>query len=333
MAALKREITYTVKAGASEAGVRLDRFLAAKVSELSRTRIKALIEDGRVSADGGTIKDPPYRVKPGQTFAIIVPKTVPALPKAQPIALDIIHEDADLLVIDKPAGLVVHPAPGNPDTTLVNALIAHCGDSLSGIGGVRRPGIVHRLDKDTSGLMVVAKNDAAHAGLAAQLAAHSVTRAYKAVVWGVPSPRRGEIAGNIGRDPRNRKKMAVLERGGKPALTRYSVLKPLASVAALIECRLATGRTHQIRVHLASIGHPVIGDAAYATNRQARLRPLGAAAQEAVKRLKRQALHAYRIGFIHPATAKRLEFESTFPCDIKGLLKQLEEIQNFTILD
>ena len=326
MTDLKRATTYTVKAGESEAGARLDSFLAAMVSDLSRTRIKALIEDGRVSTDGETIKDPPYRVKPGQTFAIFVPETAPAIPRAQHIALDIIHEDAHLLVIDKPAGLVVHPAPGNPDSTLVNALIAHCGDSLSGVGGVRRPGIVHRLDKDTSGLMVVAKNDAAHAGLAAQLAAHSVTRVYKAVVWGVPSPRRGEIAGNIGRDPRNRKKMAVLKRGGKPALTRYSVLKPLASAAALIECRLATGRTHQIRVHLASIGHPVIGDPAYAGHKQARLHPLEGSARAAVEGLKRQALHACHIGFTHPATAKRIEFDSQLPCDIRCLVEHLEGI-------
>ncbi|MEE8549025.1 MAG: RluA family pseudouridine synthase [Alphaproteobacteria bacterium] len=326
MAAPESEITHTVTAGEAEAGGRLDRVLAGLVSNLSRTRIKALIVEGRVSADGETIMDPSYRVKPGQTFAIIVPESRPAAPEPQPIDLDIVFEDKDVLVIDKPAGLVVHPAPGNPDRTLVNALIAHCGETLSGIGGVRRPGIVHRLDKDTSGLMVVAKNDAAHASLAAQFAGRSITRAYRAVVWGVPSPRRGEIAGNIARSPRNRKKMAVVRRGGKAALTRYRVLKPLGSAASLIECQLATGRTHQIRVHLAWKGHPIVGDPTYSRNRRARSPSLGTGAARAVAALGRQALHAYLIGFIHPATAKRLEFESALPTDINELQKELEGV-------
>ena len=326
MAAAEGEITHTVTAGEAEAGGRLDKVLAGLVSNLSRTRIKALIGEGRISTDNETIMDPSYRVKPGQTFAIIVPETTPAAPEPQPIDLDIVFEDEDLLVIDKPAGLVVHPAPGNPDRTLVNALIAHCGETLSGIGGVRRPGIVHRLDKDTSGLMVVAKNDAAHASLSAQFAGRTITRAYRAVVWGVPSPRRGEIAGNIGRSPRNRKKMAVVRRGGKVALTRYRVLKPLGSAASLIECRLATGRTHQIRVHLAWKGHPIVGDPTYSRNKAARARSLGPGAARAVAALGRQALHAHLIGFTHPATAERLEFESALPLDINRLQKELEEI-------
>ena len=326
MAAAEGEITHTVTAGEAEAGGRLDKVLAGLVSNLSRTRIKALIGEGRISADNETIMDPSYRVKPGQTFAIIVPETTPAAPEPQPIDLDIVFEDEDLLVIDKPAGLVVHPAPGNPDRTLVNALIAHCGETLSGIGGVRRPGIVHRLDKDTSGLMVVAKNDAAHASLSAQFAGRTITRAYRAVVWGVPSPRRGEIAGNIGRSPRNRKLMAVVRRGGKVALTRYRVLKPLGSAASLIECRLATGRTHQIRVHLAWKGHPIVGDPTYSRNKAARARSLGPGAARAVAALGRQALHAHLIGFTHPATAERLEFESALPLDINRLQKELEEI-------
>ncbi len=326
MAAPESEITHTVTAGEAEAGGRLDKVLAGLVSNLSRTRIKALIEEGRISADGETIIDPSYRVKPGQTFAIIVPESRPAAPEPQPIDLDIVFEDKDVLVVDKPAGLVVHPAPGNPDRTLVNALIAHCGETLSGIGGVRRPGIVHRLDKDTSGLMVVAKNDAAHASLAAQFAGRSITRAYRAVVWGVPSPRRGEIAGNIGRSPRNRKLMAVVRRGGKAALTRYRVLKPLGSAASLIECRLATGRTHQIRVHLAWKGHPIVGDPTYSRNRPARIRSLGPGAARAVAALGRQALHAHLIGFTHPATAERLEFESALPPDINELQRELEGV-------
>ena len=324
MAAPEGEITHTVTAGEAEAGGRLDRVLAGLATSLSRTRIKALIGEGRISADGETIMDPSYRVKPGQTFAIIVPESRPAAPEPQPIDLDIVFEDKDVLVIDKPAGLVVHPAPGNPDRTLVNALIAHCGDTLSGIGGVRRPGIVHRLDKDTSGLMVVAKNDAAHASLAAQFAGRAITRAYWAVVWGVPSPRRGEIAGNIGRNPRNRKLMAVVRRGGKAALTRYRVLKPLGSAASLIECQLATGRTHQIRVHLAWKGHPIVGDATYSRNRRARSPSLGPGGERAVAALGRQALHAHLIGFTHPATAERLEFESALPPDINKLQKELE---------
>ena len=326
MAAPESEITHTVTAGEAEAGGRLDRVLAGRVSNLSRTRIKALIGEGRISADGETIIDPSYRVKPGQTFAIIVPESSPAAPEPQAIDLDIVFEDNDVLVIDKPAGLVVHPAPGNPDRTLVNALIAHCGETLSGIGGVRRPGIVHRLDKDTSGLMVVAKNDAAHASLAAQFAGRGITRAYRALVWGVPSPRRGEIAGNIGRSPRNRKKMAVVRRGGKVALTRYRVLKPLGSAASLIECRLATGRTHQIRVHLAWKGHPIVGDPTYSRNRRARSAALGPGAARAVAALGRQALHAHLIGFTHPSTAERLVFESSLPLDISKLQKVLEGV-------
>ncbi|MBM3486412.1 MAG: RluA family pseudouridine synthase, partial [Alphaproteobacteria bacterium] len=247
----------------SDAGERLDRFLARALPDLTRTRVKALIEDGRVAEGGTTIREPSRRVKPGEAFALDLPPAAEPVPQGEAIALDIVYEDDDLLVLDKPAGLVVHPAPGNPAGTLVNALIAHCGAGLSGIGGVRRPGIVHRLDKDTSGLMVVAKTDRAHQGLAGQFKAHSLARAYLAVVWGLPAPPTGTIEGAIGRDPRDRKRMAVVagERG-KPALTRYRVLRRLGP-AALVECRLATGRTHQIRVHLAERGHPVVGDPLY----------------------------------------------------------------------
>ena len=243
-----------------DAGERLDRLLAARLAEMSRTRLKHLVEAGRVTMNGATIKDPSLRVKPGQTFVLSLPAPVADRPHPQAMALAIVYEDPHLLVIDKPAGLVVHPAPGNPDRTLVNALLAHCGDSLAGIGGVRRPGIVHRLDKDTSGLMVVAKDELAQARLTADFAARRVNRAYQAVVWGVPQPREGEIASRIGRSPRNRKKMAVLRDGGKPAVTRYKVLRAFKDVAALVECRLATGRTHQIRVHMTDRGHPLIGD-------------------------------------------------------------------------
>jgi 23S rRNA pseudouridine1911/1915/1917 synthase len=211
-----------------EAGTRLDKWLSARLPDLSRTRIKALIEEGMVESAGQTISDASARVKPGQVVTVSVPPDAPAEPEPQDIALTVVYEDDDLIVIDKPAGLVVHPAPGSPDGTLVNALLAHCGESLSGIGGVRRPGIVHRIDKDTSGLMVAAKNDKAHASLSAQFAAHTLERAYKAVVWGLPHPREGEIEGNIGRSPQDRKKMAVVSSGGKHALTRYRVVRPYA---------------------------------------------------------------------------------------------------------
>jgi 23S rRNA pseudouridine1911/1915/1917 synthase len=309
-----------------DAGERLDRLLAARLGEMSRTRLKHLVEAGRVTLDGATIKDPSLRVKPGQTFVLSLPAPVADRPQPQEMALVIVYEDPHLLVIDKPAGLVVHPAPGNPDRTLVNALLAHCGESLAGIGGVRRPGIVHRLDKDTSGLMVVAKDELAHVRLTADFAARRVNRAYHAVVWGVPRPREGEIAGRIGRSPRNRKKMAVLREGGKPAVTRYKVLRPFEDVAALVECRLATGRTHQIRVHMTERGHPLVGDPAYGNPRSlARLRQLPSAPREAVAAFPRQALHAVLIGFRHPATGEYMQFSSDLPPDVKALIASLEQ--------
>ena len=317
-----------------ETGRRLDRVLTDALPELSRNRLKALIIDGRVSRaelDGEvTIAEPSYRVKSGQSFAVIVPDAQPPHPLPQDIALQVIHEDDDLLVIDKPAGLVVHPAPGNPDGTLVNALIAHCGDSLSGIGGVRRPGIVHRLDKETSGLMVVAKNDQTHAGLASQFEARTVDRAYHAVVWGTPGTASGTIEGNIGRSPRNRKIMSVVTRGGKPALTRWRVERRLgtsASVASVLECRLATGRTHQIRVHLAHQSMPVIGDRAYGGRMtSARRRAIGEIAQAAVSTLTRHALDAYSIGFIHPRNGKIRNYSRDKPKDLKHLIDLLDQV-------
>ncbi len=325
MAADRTQELYQVTAGEDDAGQRLDRVLAARLDGLSRSRLKSLIESGMVSAGGATINEPSTRVKPGQTFAIVVPETEPAIPQGQALALDVVYEDEDLIVIDKTAGMVVHPAPGNPDRTLVNALIAHCGPSLQGVGGVRRPGIVHRLDKDTSGLMVAAKTDRAHQGLVAQFAARSIERVYAAVVWGCPRPAEGEISGNIGRSPRNRKKMAVLARGGRPALTRYRLRRSLAGGAAsLLECRLATGRTHQIRVHLSHKGHPVIGDPVYGRRPQRRLDRLPQAARAAVGAMKRQALHAQSLGFIHPRSGENLQFESDLPEEIKRLISSLE---------
>jgi 23S rRNA pseudouridine1911/1915/1917 synthase len=314
--------------GAEAAGGRLDSALAASPalagSGLSRSRIKALILDGRVSLDGATISDASHGVKPGQSFAIIIPEALPAIPEAQAIALDIRFEDDHLIVFNKPAGMVVHPGAGNPDRTVVNALIAHCGASLLGIGGVRRPGIVHRLDKDTSGLMVAAKTEAAHASLTAQFAARSVERVYAALVWGVPRPLQGEIEGNIGRSRRNRKKMAVLMKGGRPALTRYRVVRSFGQAASLLDCRLATGRTHQIRVHLAEIGHPVLGDPLYGRTTPARLAALPLGAREAVQGLTGQALHAYVIGFDHPQTHEKIRLQIEVPKHFKKLIESLE---------
>ncbi len=321
-----RDGSIEVTIEAAEAGERLDRVLAAKLERLSRSRLKSLIEEGRVWLAGATIEEPSYRVKPGQTFAIIIPEIVPALPAAQSLPLDILYEDSDVIVLMKPPGMAVHPGPGTPDRTLVNALIAHCGDSLSGIGGVRRPGIVHRLDKDTSGLLVAAKTDLAHQGLAADFARRAIERAYLAVVWGIPTPRSGEIEGAIGRHPTNRKKMAIVARGGKPALTRYKVVRPLGLGASLVECRLATGRTHQIRVHLTALGHPVIGDPVYGRPTPARLALLSPAQQQAARAMRRQALHAYRLGFRHPRSGEQLVWESDLSADIEMLIESLESV-------
>lgn len=274
-----------------------------------------MIEEGRITIGGETVKASD-KVRAGLTFAIILPEPTDATPAPQPMALDVLYEDAHLIVIDKPPGLVVHPAPGNPDGTLVNALIAHCGPSLAGIGGERRPGIVHRLDKDTSGLMVAAKTETALAGLAKQFAERSVLRAYKAVVWGVPNPAVGTLAGSIGRSSRNRKKMAVVKTGGKPARTHYRLEARIMETASLLDCRLDTGRTHQIRVHLAHAGHPLVGDPVYGAKR--------AGAPEPLRSFPRQALDAYQLGFTHPRTGEALRFEREVSKDIKALLDEVE---------
>ena len=317
---------HRVTTGASDAGERLDRVLAAHLGGLSRTRLKHLILDGNVAREGATISDPSTRVKPGDIYVITVPAPVPDRPAAQSIPLDIRYEDDHLIVVNKAPGLVVHPAPGNPDHTLVNALLAHCGDSFAGIGGVRRPGIVHRLDKDTSGLMVVAKSEPAHVALSAALAARRVRRLYRAVVWGVPMPRSGEIEGNIGRSPRNRKKMAVVTHGGKPAMTQYQVLREYRGVASLIDCKLATGRTHQIRVHLTERGHPLIGDPVYGGARVRRSPGMHDETRRALAGFGRQALHARLLGFDHPISGKAIEFESELPNEMEMLIKTLEKL-------
>jgi 23S rRNA pseudouridine1911/1915/1917 synthase len=315
-----------IRAGETDAGQRLDRVLALHFPELSRTRLKRLVETGHVTLGGTALRDPALRVRRDQNFVVIIPDIEEAEPAAQPIALDIRFEDAHLIVIDKPAGMVVHPAPGNPDGTLVNALLNHCGTDLSGIGGVRRPGIVHRLDKDTSGLMVVAKTEAAHHALSRDFAARRIDRAYAAFVWGVPPGPAGEIARNIGRSAVNRKKMAVVGQGrGKTAVTRYRVERSFNDHAALVECRLATGRTHQIRVHLAHLGHPLIGDPLYGSRSGrsvARAGPVGAQ----IAGLRRQALHARQLAFTHPIEKGPLAFDSRLPADLDELMQSLERL-------
>jgi len=313
-----------VTAEAAEAGQRLDRLLARRFADLSRTRLKRLVEAGQVTLAGATITDPSLRVKAGQSFAVAIPAPRDDKPVAQAIALAVLFEDADVIVLDKPAGLVVHPAPGNPDRTLVNALLAHCGESLSGIGGVRRPGIVHRLDKDTSGVMVVAKSELAHGALTADFAARRITRAYEAIVWGVPAEASGAIDAAIGRSPRNRKKMAILRQGGRTALTRYRLLKNFSGAASLLECRLATGRTHQIRVHLSARGHPLIGDRTYGAQRLATRLPTAALAR--LEAFPRQALHAKLIGFRHPRSGEALQFETPLPKDMHELIAFLDSL-------
>lgn len=294
------------------AGWRLDRALAAAVPTLSRERLKALISAGSVTGPKGPVRDPAAKALAGP-YEVSVPDPTPAHNEAQDIALEIVFEDDHLLIVDKPAGMVVHPAAGNFDGTLVNALLHHCAGRLSGIGGVARPGIVHRIDKDTSGLLVVAKTDVAHEGLAAQFAKHSIDRVYLAITGGVPIPPKATIDAPLARSPVNRKKIAICEKGqGRRAVTHYRLLEPLTD-AALVECRLETGRTHQVRVHMASIGHPLLGDQAYG-------RPRGAH-REILKRLNfhRQALHAAELGFIHPVTRERLSFKSALPSDIQEL--------------
>lgn len=306
-------IQATIAADAD--GWRLDRALADAVPTLSRERLKVLIAGGAVTRDGALARDPAKRAAAGEVFAVSVPLPAPAHNEAQDIPLVVAFEDEHLIVVDKPAGLVVHPAAGNLDGTLVNALLHHCGGSLSGIGGVARPGIVHRIDKDTSGLMVAAKTDRAHEGLAKQFAAHTIDRRYRAIVGGLPRPAEGSVDAPLARSPQNRKKVAV-QAHGKRAVTHYRTMERLKD-AALVECRLETGRTHQVRVHMASLGHALLGDPVYGRSRgatRALLETLG---------FQRQALHAQRLGFIHPVTQIVHAFESEMPADMQELFSRL----------
>ena len=326
-----RAIVITAEPG--DAGQRLDRVMAVRAEGLSRSRLQALIRAGADNLGGRPVADPGHKLKAGDHIVLRLPEPVAAAPAGEDIPLSIAFEDDDLIVIDKPAGLVVHPAAGHAGGTLVNALIAHCGDSLSGIGGVKRPGIVHRLDKDTSGLLVVAKTDRAHQGLSEQFAAHGrdgrLHRRYVAIVWGVPAPRIGRVEAALARSTQNRTKIAVAKVGGREAITHYAVEetftdadgKPVAARVALV---LETGRTHQIRVHMAHIGHPVIGDATYAAGFKASARRLLPDAQASIAQLHRQALHAAELGFEHPVTGKTLRCASPVPADMAALIAALK---------
>lgn len=328
----------TVVVTPDDEGQRLDKFLAARLAThqtgLSRSRITSLIRSGHVTGAGGTIKEPSARVKRQEQFQVTVPPPEPAAPVAEIIPLTIIYEDNDLIVINKPVGLVVHPAPGHEGGTLVNALLAHCGDSLSGIGGVRRPGIVHRIDKDTTGLLVVAKTDAAHQALSDQFADHGrsgpLERAYTAFVWGAPKRRTGTIDKSLGRHPSDRVRQAVRPKDGRMAITHYERLETFGldkhgePLASLVRCRLETGRTHQIRVHMATIGCPLIGDDLYGRGHRTKVARLNAGAGGVVRNLNRQALHAGLLAFAHPGDGKVMRFECPLPDDLLELHEVLK---------
>jgi 23S rRNA pseudouridine1911/1915/1917 synthase len=337
--AARPESELRIEVAGDEAPGRIDRVLSGH-SELSRTRLKALILEGAVSVGGRTIRDPSHRVNVGDVVVVNVPEPEAAEPSGEAIPLAIVFEDDQLIVIDKPAGLVVHPAAGHASGTLVNALIAHCGDSLSGIGGVKRPGIVHRLDKDTTGLMVVAKTDRAHQALAAQFADHGRTgplqRAYLALVWGAPARPKGTVDAPLGRHPKSRDKIAI-RKDGRYAMTHWRVLeryvlerypgpgtgKAPLPVASLLECRLETGRTHQIRVHMAHLGHPLLGDPVYGPGFRTKAARLPPPARAALEGLGRQALHAYLLSIQHPTTGQQLQFRSELPVDLARLRDSL----------
>ncbi|MBL6622816.1 MAG: RluA family pseudouridine synthase [Alphaproteobacteria bacterium] len=309
-------------------GTRLDRYLAEASEQpgLSRSRIKALITDGQLKCNGAVLTDPAAKVRGGADYQLFLPAPKPAEPQAEAIALDILYEDAHLIVLNKPAGMVVHPAPGAESGTLVNALIAHCGDSLSGIGGVLRPGIVHRLDKDTSGVMLAAKSERAHQRLSEMFAAHDLDRVYQGLVWGLPAAREGLIDEKLGRHRQDRKRQTVTQ-DGRPARTHYRILRDLPPFGGLAECRLETGRTHQIRVHMAHIGHGLIGDPIYGRPPRAGQMPdrVSREALAILRAFPRQALHAAQLGFRHPVTGEKLAFETALPADIRQLIDRIEQ--------
>ena len=318
---------YNITAKKIDQGNRLDRFIAEHIEDISRSRIKHLIEEGNASKAGGLITDCSYKVKAQDEFELIIPEVKPPTMRANDqIELDIVYEDDDFLIINKQSGLTVHPGAGNYDDTLANALLHHCAGRLSGIGGVERPGIVHRLDKDTSGLMLAAKNDMAHQHLSKQISQRSLKRSYLAFCWGVPTPMEGSIEGNIGRSPKNRKKMAVVPSGGKEALTYYKVLEVFGkNLVSLVECRLQTGRTHQIRVHFTEKGHPLLGDPDYGRPKTGTLKALPEEVQHYLKSFNCQALHSYKIGVEKPSDDTYMEISSELREDMRELLEMLRK--------
>ncbi len=319
---ITENLIITPEVAAHEAKMRLDKYLTQQLPDMSRSRIQKLIETGMVTCEEVVIADNSFKVRTGDSFQITIPPPQEAEPQAENIALDVVYEDDDLIVINKPAGMTVHPAAGAYHGTLVNALLYHCRHNLSGIGGVKRPGIVHRIDKETSGLLVAAKNDYAHAFLSEQFAEHSIERTYLAVVYGVFNPPSGRIEGNIGRSRFDRKKMAIVETGGKFAATNYQTLQIYKNTLSLVQCNLETGRTHQIRVHLSSKGHALVGDKVYVKNKKSEL-ALPAELKNYVNSFPRQALHAKSLGFIHPRSKQMLQFDSELPPDMAELVAEL----------
>ena len=307
----------------NQQGQRLDRFLSECFKQLSRSQIQRLIAAGNLSCDDSLIVDNAFKVRSGDIYQLEIPAPEEANPVPEDIELDIVYEDKDLIVVNKPAGMTVHPAPGAYSGTLVNALLFHCSDNLSGIGGVKRPGIVHRIDKDTSGLIVAAKNDITHRGLCDQFFVHSIERTYQAIVYGTPNPLQGKIETNIGRSPYDRKKMAVLQSGGKVAITNYKTLEIFGRAASLVECKLETGRTHQIRVHMSSLGCNLIGDKVYEKAKKTSIVFGSDELKKEVLTFPRQALHAKTLGFVHPVLGLYMQFSSELPDDMSMLLNRL----------
>ena len=307
----------------NQQGQRLDRFLSECFKQLSRSQIQRLIAAGNLSCDDNLIVDNAFKVRCGDIYQLEIPEPEEANPEPEDIPLDIVYEDKDLIVVNKPAGMTVHPAPGAYGGTLVNALLFHCKDNLSGIGGVKRPGIVHRIDKDTSGLIVAAKNDITHRGLCDQFFVHSIERTYQAIVYGTPNPLQGKIETNIGRSPYDRKKMAVLQSGGKVAITNYKTLEIFGRAASLVECKLETGRTHQIRVHMSSLGCNLIGDKVYEKAKRTSIVFGSDELKKEVLTFPRQALHAKTLGFVHPVLGLYMQFSSELPDDMSMLLNRL----------
>lgn len=319
-----KRFTFTVDSNGQ--GSRLDHFLVTAMPDLTRARLQGVIKSGHVFLGGHPITQPSSKLTLDQRITVEIPELTDPIPQGQKVDFTIVYEDEDLLVINKPAGLVVHPGAGNPDKTLVNGLIEHCGDSLSGIGGVKRPGIVHRLDKGTSGLMVVAKNDFAHHALSAQFADRSLSRRYYAFCWGRVKQTTGTVEGGMGRDPRNRQRMKILNYGGKESKTNYRVIQYFENQVTWVECRLETGRTHQIRVHMQTLGHPLLGDNTYGKVPRAAAESLRRAVLEFSPTGERPALHAFEIKFKHPRTGKQKVYNCNLPADLQTFVDTLETL-------